>query len=140
MKRYQTGSEAPYGLFVSVRPLDVRFVGADGESLEGHAGAQYVHLPMWTVVALGPVLGGFFLISFPLLALAALLVVLGRATAGHLATRYAWVARSAYRPVMATFRGDDDGAPSGDAAEDCGGLEDLWEEVRERAECEKRAC
>ena len=137
MKRYETGSEAPYGLYVTARPPDIRFVGAEGESLEGHEGAKYMHLPMWTVVALGPVMGGFFLVSFPLLVIGALLVALSRAIAGKFANQHAWVARGGYQPVAAYFKGDEEGTASAEAGEGDTGLEDLEGEVQEQADREK---
>ena len=121
-------------MFVTANPPDVRFVGADGESLEGSEGAKYLHLPMWTVVALGPALGGFFLISFPLLVIGALMVALSRNIAGKLADQHAWVARAGYQPVAAYFTGTD----SPEASEVDNGLEDLEAEVRERAAREKQ--
>jgi hypothetical protein len=142
MKRYETGSEAPYGLYISGRPLDIRFVGADGESLEGQPGAKYGRLPMWTVVALGPAMGGFFVVAFPLLVIGALLVALSRAIASKLADQTAWVARGGYQPVAAYFKGDEESTAAAeptDAVEGASGLEDLEGEVAERAEREKGA-
>lgn len=69
MTTYRDGQSAPYGLFVSFRPLDTRFVGAAGEELEGIPGAHYKRLPNMVAVAMAPVLGGLFVVLFPLVVL-----------------------------------------------------------------------
>lgn len=73
MTTYAHGQNSPYGLYISVRPLDMRFVGAEGERLEGKAGAAYGHVPGPLALLLAPVFGGLFVLTFPFVVLAALL-------------------------------------------------------------------
>jgi len=68
MKTYETNKPAPYGVYFSMKPIDVRFVGAEGETLEGPA-RSYKRLSMIAVALLGPVLGGVFVFAFPALVL-----------------------------------------------------------------------
>ncbi|TNF35365.1 MAG: hypothetical protein EP329_06280 [Deltaproteobacteria bacterium] len=136
MKRYENGTEAPYGLYLSASPIDVRFVGAEGEALDGREGARYLHLPAWMVVALGPALGGAFVMAFPLLVIAAVLGLALTLTFKGLGTKHSYVARANWQPAAAYF---DQGATGDD-------VDPLWDaemaalerEVMARAEIEKR--
>ena len=67
MKTYRTGENAGYGLYMATNKLDVRFVGSDGETIEGKEGARYVRLPTLLMVLFSPVLGGIFVMTFPVL-------------------------------------------------------------------------
>ncbi len=71
MRTYRHGETARYGLYLSAWPPDVRFVSADGETLEGVDRASYMRLPTLLVVLLGPVIGGLFVLLFPLVVFAA---------------------------------------------------------------------
>ena len=83
MKTFRTGQSVAYGVYASLRAFDVRYVGADGEDLDGRAGAEYVRVPTLLMLALAPVAGGLFVIAFPAL-------VLGLVVAA--ATKPAWSA------------------------------------------------
>lgn len=99
--KFQSTQPAPYGLYISTRPLDVRFVGADGESLDGLPGAAYSRVPTLLAVLLAPVLGGAFVIAFPILVIVAAVVGLLRVTFGGLrkaAGDNAWLASSRWEP------------------------------------------
>ncbi|MGM0574267.1 MAG: hypothetical protein ACQEXJ_00850 [Myxococcota bacterium] len=136
MKRYQTGQSAEYGLYVTALPPDLRFVGADGEALDGRPGATYARLPMWSVVVLGPVAGGVFVLAFPLLVIGAL--VYGLALGAHkvVSERFAYVARMRWQPSMAYFdEPKDDEATRREGTDD--ELADLEETVRARADEER---
>jgi len=74
MKKYVSGDKVGYGLYFS--GLHFSFVGADGESLEGE-GKSYVRLPMWLMILVSPILGGIFVMSFPLLVTIIVMVSLG---------------------------------------------------------------
>ena len=144
MKKLTTGEAAQYGLYVSTRPLDIRFVGADGESLEGLPEANYVRLPTLAVVAAAPVLGGAFVLAFPLLVILASVVCVARLVAKAVhktAGDHAYLAQSRWEPVTSYLnRGkDEDGeadkaAEPGDAAKD--DLVDLREVVKARRSSE----
>jgi hypothetical protein len=81
MKSYEANKPARYGLYLSTRPMDIRFVGADGEDLDGVSGASYRRMPTWAVIAAGPVLGGAFVLAFPLLVILASIACIARLVA-----------------------------------------------------------
>ena len=70
MKTFNTGDKVKYGLYIAPQAFDMRFVGADTETLEGKRGAQYYRLPGLLVIAAAPVLGGLFAMSFPIIVIA----------------------------------------------------------------------
>lgn len=72
MKRYTQGQEAPIGLYIAARALDMRLVESGESILRGKPGAQYIHLPLVVAVALGPVIGGLFAVALPLMVFAAI--------------------------------------------------------------------
>lgn len=71
MKKYSANTPSPYGLYVSFSPADIRFVGSEGETLEGRA-KTYRKLPTALVVLSAPVLGGAFVLAFPLVVIFAI--------------------------------------------------------------------
>lgn len=77
MKTYQTTKPAPYGVYASLSPLDMRFVGADGESLEGKAQADYFRVPTGLMLVLAPVAGAVFVVAFPALVLGMTVAAVG---------------------------------------------------------------
>ena len=135
MKRYETGESACYGIYLGQNLLDVRFVGADGETLEGRRGGRYLRLPTWLIVVLGPALGGAFVMAFPLLVIAAVVATLGSVVVRKLAGRHAYVARAGWQPAAAYFKHDqaEAGAPLDNPE-----LTELAAEVTARAAAEKR--
>lgn len=135
MKRFETGQRAPYGIYVAPRAMDIRLVGADGEVLEGRRGASYVHLPTWMVVALGPALGGVFVMAFPLLVIAGAITMLGAVVARKVTGRHAYVARGGWAPAAAFFKGDGTEGAKAEAAPE---LAQLEAEVAARAANEKQ--
>jgi hypothetical protein len=69
MKRYTAGTIVPPGLYVSARPCEVRVVSCRAGLLEGGRGMHFVRVPgaaIPLVAALGLVLGGFYVLLFPL--------------------------------------------------------------------------
>ncbi len=67
MNSYQSGKPVEYGLYVSPKNLDFRFVHGDNENLEGIKGAHYFKLPTPLAIVLAPILGGIFVMTFPLI-------------------------------------------------------------------------
>lgn len=78
MTTLHTGEKAKYGVYLCGWPLDLRFVGADGEALDGRRGLTYRRIPTLLLLALAPVLGGVFVLAFPALVLALALAAVGR--------------------------------------------------------------
>ena len=140
MKRYTAQQPAPYGLYLSARPLDLRFVGAEDEPLAGRDGASYRRIPTLLVVLLGPALGAAFVLAFPLV-LAAVLVgfAVSAISRGVSAHRHAFVARTRWQPAASYFEARTD-APRAPKFhdDDPDGFAALEAEVARRAEIEKR--
>ena len=135
MKRYSATQPAPYGLYISPRNFDIRFVGADGEPLEGKDGATYRRIPTWLVVVFGPALGGIFVLAFPLLVIAAIVGTLGAAAFKALSRRHGYVARGGWQPAAAYFDKKQEARAEGDAP--AAELDDLQAEVTPKADAEK---
>lgn len=139
MKRFQVGHAAPYGLYVSRRPLAVHFVGADGEALEGKPGASFVRLPTWMIAVLAPALGGAFVMLFPLLVIAAVFAAVATLVSRKFASSHAYVTRVGWEPSAAYFKKDhtkgeaETETPAADPA-----LDALEAEVAARAAAEKK--
>lgn len=139
MKTWKSGQKVTYGVYVSTKPFDVRFVGADDETLDGRTGAEYRRIPTLLMVAMAPVLGGVFVMAFP--AVVVLLAVVGlgrfawRQVAGvtgdtaHLAVMR-WEPSTSY--LKNTTETPADAKPAPDAA-----LSDLRDEVKARRDDEK---
>jgi hypothetical protein len=136
MKRYSNNQPAPYGLYVSARPMDICFVGSEGEEITGREGASYRRLPTWFIALLAPALGGAFVMAFPLLVIATVLGTLAVAAFRALSGSHAYVAQSSWQPAAAYF----DGKPTADDATPTAApeLEALEAEVALRADAEKR--
>ena len=137
MTTYRNGTQAPYGLYLSTRPLDVRFVGADGESLEGREGAEYKRLPGLLLLVAGPVLGGAFVIAFPAVIFAAVAIGIYELSARALrsfahgsapAVRFRWQPAAAY--LSNDARSEDSQAEEPDEDEELKALEDEVEAAR----------
>ncbi|MCB9655653.1 MAG: hypothetical protein H6729_16135 [Deltaproteobacteria bacterium] len=76
-RTYMAGQEAPWGLYVGLNHLSVRYVSASGEALPGPAKGRYLKVPTWISVLASPFIGGLYVVFFPLILAAALFVVLG---------------------------------------------------------------
>jgi len=148
MKRHNHNDVVGYGIYCSPRSLDVRFVGADGEALAGKPGAQYIRLPMILALAVGAVLGGAFVMAFPLIVLAATVYGVSRAVANRVGRAFekrAYLAMLRWEPVGSYLNGSrkrdaearsdetDGQAPTGAPTDD---LADLRDEVADRREKE----
>ena len=85
MKKYRVGESVDYGIYFCPRMLDLRFVGADTEMLDGKLGGEYFRIPSILLVAIAPIIGGVFVMAFPLMVVAmsvfAVLMAAGRAFA-----------------------------------------------------------
>ncbi|MBK8010538.1 MAG: hypothetical protein IPK13_04265 [Deltaproteobacteria bacterium] len=76
-RTYMAGQAAPWGLYVGLNRLSVRYISASGEALVGPAKARYLKIPTWISVLASPLIGGLYVVFFPLILAAALFVVLG---------------------------------------------------------------
>lgn len=149
MKSYNANETAEYGIYYSLRNLDVRFVGADGEMLEGKAGVTYNRLPMALALAAGAVLGGAFVMAFPLIILAATFYGIFRVVANKVSAaveKRAYLAMLRWEPVGSYLSGSrkdhehkdgEDAAPAEATSASGDDLADLRDEVAERREREE---
>jgi hypothetical protein len=79
MKRYTAGTIVPPGVYVRARPSHVSLVSREPGLLEGPRGLGYMRVPgiaIPLVAVLGLVLGGLYVVLFPIVG-AAMLVACG---------------------------------------------------------------
>jgi len=143
MKTYETGQPATYGVYASAWPPDLCVVSADGDALAGKDGVTYRRLPLPLVVAAGPILGGMFVLTFPLLVLAAVATVVAQVVRDRVrAVResHAHLVRLRWEPATSFLRAgeerDEDDHPVEPETDD--ELDDLEDEIRTRREAERR--
>ncbi|MCK6572542.1 hypothetical protein L6V77_15765 [Myxococcota bacterium] len=65
MKSYTTNENAPAGIYVSPRHLDICMVEHGERRLNGKPEARYYHIPFAALIIAGPVLGALFAFAFP---------------------------------------------------------------------------
>jgi len=139
MKTYDAQKPAPYGLYYATNPIDVRFVGTEGEALDGPA-KTYKRLPMLAVAVAGPILGGVFVFAFPAIVLLGVLgavVKMAVSKLGRTADEAAQVATLRWAPgasYLNKVEGADKPAEQRDEA-----LADLDKEVQARRDDENQA-
>ena len=75
MKEFKTGDKVPYGIYGSLKSIDLRYVGADDDILDGKKNASYIKIPSLLLVALAPAIGGIFVLGFPLLVIIGLFAI-----------------------------------------------------------------
>lgn len=144
MKKYTAGQRAPYGVYASVWPPNMCVVSADGEPIHGKEGTTYRRIPLLLVIAAGPAIGGAFVLSFPLIVVAAVFTAIAQRVfrgATELGDSQAHLVRLRWEPATSYLQHTDDEADTAEAvaepaAED--ELGELAEEVRARRERETR--
>ncbi len=75
MKTYKANQSCPQGFYFSLKNLDGHFVGADGEFFEGSRDAVYYKFPNTFLVLMSPIIGGLFVLTFPLVMLASIALI-----------------------------------------------------------------
>lgn len=139
MKTYMTKQAAEYGLYTSFNPMDVRFVGAAGEPLEGLDGASYRRVPTLLALGLAPVLGAVFVISFPLLILGAVALAAAKMLLQAVrssADEHAWVVSPRWEPVASYLTKHPKKA---DASQVPAELQDLNQKVQDQRAAEEKS-
>ncbi|MCC6747940.1 MAG: hypothetical protein IT371_09800 [Deltaproteobacteria bacterium] len=129
MRVHNVGQSVPQGVYLSLRPLDVQHVGADGESLEGPAGARYRRLPTLLLAALSPLFGAVFVMAFPFVVFGAIAWVAVRKVTSlvrHEAREHAYLVRPGFQP-QASYLDHPDKEPTTGATDE--ELEDLADRV-----------
>jgi hypothetical protein len=104
MKTYQANQSCPYGFYFSPSTFQGHFVGADGESFEGRPGVRFYRFPNTLLVLMSPVIGGLFVLAFPLLILVSVALI-GSYSVGKLVWNFlmprANLLESRWEPSMA---------------------------------------
>lgn len=77
MTAYTAGQFVPNGVYLSLRRADVHVISGGETKLQGLQGVLYHRLPLVAFVALVPVLGGLFAMSFPFVIFAAFAKAVG---------------------------------------------------------------
>lgn len=142
MKKYTPGTPVRSGIYVALWPPTGRFVSMDGDTLEGRADARYFRVPSILLLLASPIIGGLFVILFPVMilaafgiALTAVVVRLLRPAADHASL----LANVGWQPAEAGFNGtrkDGEAPPAAERTEDAD-LKKLAEQVEARRAEEK---
>ena len=86
--------------------MDMCFIGAEDETLEGVPGATYIRLPVLLMLLLSPAFGGVFVMTFPVIVLAMVGIVFLQSVA-HLIKnmfhRHADLVVMRWEPTIAYF-------------------------------------
>ncbi|OIP29999.1 MAG: hypothetical protein AUK47_26195 [Deltaproteobacteria bacterium CG2_30_63_29] len=136
MKTYQAGQNVPYGVYTSMRPLNLHYM-SDSETLPGTG--EYTRIPTWLMVVASPAIGGLFVMAFPFICLVAVAAALGKLAANtvhSMATRNAHLVQMNWEPGAAYLDGKGQSAtPTSD--DDDLDLEALKAEVAKKREAER---
>jgi len=129
----EAGESVGWGIYVGINRLCVCYVSAPDEPLEGQPGTRYLRVPTWMVLIGSPLLGGLYVLLFPLVMAGALLAVVGSLIAAPFARasqRYGRLTTSTWQPNAAYLNRPTEDKSSSGQAEDP--LADLSEEVEAR--------
>lgn len=127
------GEPVGWGIYVGINRLCVCYVSAPNEPLEGDAGTRYLRVPTWMVLVGSPLLGGLYVLLFPLVMAGALLAVVGSLIAAPIARaseRYGRMTTSNWQPNAAYLQRPSNEDSASTHTEDP--LADLSEEVAAR--------
>lgn len=131
------GELVDWGIYVGVNRLCVCYVSAPNEALEGEAETRYLRVPTWMVLVGSPIIGGLYVLLFPVImagALVAVLVSLAVTPFARASERWGQLAGSQWQPSAAYL----DRAPQPKAEDEVESsdtpdpLADLAEEVKTR--------
>jgi len=67
MKRYNSGEVVPFGVYISLRALSVKYIDQNNDILRGSQNASYFRVPNLLLFFTAPFVGGAFVVAFPLL-------------------------------------------------------------------------
>jgi len=145
MRTYMHAQTVPPGVYLATKPLDLTIVTDDADVLEGLDGARYVRLPAPVVFLVSPVVGGAFVLLFPVIIFAAFAWAAwtyGARRIGEVLERHAHLAATPGLPVMSYLkrRADEELDDVEDARLERDGddeLEGLRDEVAARRRAER---
>lgn len=76
---HTAGEEAPWGVYVALNHMAVAHVTATGERLGGEVGTRFLRVPTWLLVVGSPLVGGAYVLFFPVILAVALVAAVGGA-------------------------------------------------------------
>jgi hypothetical protein len=76
---HTAGEEAEWGVYVALNHLAVSHVSATGERLGGEVGTRFLRVPTWLLVVGSPIVGGIYVVFFPVILAVALVAAVGGA-------------------------------------------------------------
>jgi hypothetical protein len=82
MEAVHSGDRVKAGVYLAPSTFDVKYVGAEGETLQGKEAVAYRKVPTALLMIGGPILGGLFVVAFPLIMLGALVYALVKFVSG----------------------------------------------------------
>ena len=135
MNNYFTGHPVRRGVYFNLNPIDVQFVGADEEILDGVPGGNYVRVPTFLALLGSPLLGAAFVVLFPVLVFGSVIVLMGQALSkkmGETVREQAPLLRMQGAPAASYLQRENEGDEAADADE----LEVLEDEVLAAREAE----
>lgn len=138
MATFKSGQSVPYGMYFSVNPIDMTFVGSDDEELDGKTG-DYRRIPTLLMLALAPAFGGIFVIAFPLLVFAAVasgLYKIATKQVAEVVEEHAYIAQSNFQPGYSYLTNQEGEKLDADNIDP--ELADLAAEVAEKRELERK--
>jgi hypothetical protein len=77
-----SGIPVKSGYYLNPRRFSFSHVATDGAALQGAAGDRWVRVPAPVLIALAPLIGGLFVVAFPIVGAATLVVGVARKLAG----------------------------------------------------------
>ena len=81
-KVHEAGEATEWGVYVAMNHMAVSHVSATGERLGGEVGTRYLRVPTWLLVVGSPIVGGFYVVFFPVILAVALVAAVGGALFG----------------------------------------------------------
>jgi hypothetical protein len=130
-----SGTPVKSGYYLNSRRFSFSHVAVDGEALRGTAGDRWVRVPAPLLLAAAPIIGGLFVVAFPIVGVATLAVGIARKLAGGVKEGAADLAANLVPgplPGEAHLTGKPGEAKDGTPAKADPALENLEKEIGEK--------
>jgi len=129
VRTYSAGEQVPWGVYLAVNRPAVRHVSATGEVLASRPGTRFVRVPTWLLVLASPVVGGLYVVLFPIIlagVIASFLIHLVNVAIRRALARHGHLAHARWEPAASYLR-----PLQRDAAEEATTEEGIDEELRD---------
>lgn len=142
MRSFAAGEPAPWGMYVGLNRVAVKYLGAPGEVLPGKEGTRYFHVPSWITVLVSPLLGAAYVVFLPFI-MAGIFCVVVVELLYVLVTKgwkdHAYLTKSNFEPAASYIdRPEHDHKEANESGVGYDALAELEEEVRGRQEEERK--